>query len=33
LKIKINVKKAEKAYNSGDYEKASKHAGVNYWEK
>jgi hypothetical protein len=26
-------KKAEKAYNSGDYEKASKHAGVNYWEK
>lgn len=26
-------KKAEKAYDSGDYEKASKHAGVTYWEK
>lgn len=26
-------KKAEKAFNSGDYEQASKHAGVNYWEK
>jgi len=26
-------KKAEKAYNSGDYEKASKHSGVTYWEK